>query len=408
NLVKFYRSEEGGVLIQLLKSKQRLVKEHQLFDMNASIAALKNYRDSPLATSTSLSSNSAFSTPILDGGGGNEEVEKATLVAAAETNVINVAQPWNKLMAAYLEKQRGLSIDDMDLSPETDLDAEQAHLYQHCLRILAKDTPTQLEQKQLLTMLSGIMDLRLVTFARAREQLLDTRYAEPLREEVSDTLKLLEPYIKLGPTILRLRIESLLGKKAELVLVGEEMSPAVPALRLINKMVTAIDAATLPTTEAEYVALWKDTLETLSEGKLKLRSGETICNATAVQKRSSISLWNTANDTESGRKVDLILQVDGVEVMNIEAKRGQDLIQVESQYSKNLRINQAIYLAARQRGIVLETIPFLDIRGCTGLVCVLTKKQDSSVFMGGLACQQVIELPVRTLCSSSRRASNNS
>ncbi|OAQ33180.1 hypothetical protein K457DRAFT_255512 [Linnemannia elongata AG-77] len=81
--------------------------------------------------------------------------------------------------------------------------------------------------------------------------------------------------------------------------------------------------------------------------------------------------------------------------MNIEAKRGQDLIQAESQYSKNLRINQAIYLAARQRGVVLETIPFLDIRGCTGLVCVLTKKQDSSVFMGGLACQQVIELPVR-------------
>lgn len=205
-------------MIQLLKSKQRLVKEHQLFDMNASIAALKNYRDSPLATSTSGSSSSSFSTPILDGGGENEEVEKATLVTAAETNVINVAQPWNKLMAAYLEKQRGLSIDDMDLSPETDLDAEQAHLYQHCLRILAKDTPTQLEQKQLLTMLSGIMDLRLVTFARPREQLLDTRYAEPLREEVSDTLKLIEPYIKLGPTILRLRIESLLGKKAEQVL----------------------------------------------------------------------------------------------------------------------------------------------------------------------------------------------
>lgn len=33
--------------------------------------------------------------------------------------------------------------------------------------------------------------------------------------------------------------------------------------------------------------------------------------------------------------------------------------------------------------------------GCTGLVCILTKKQDNSVFMGGLACQQVIELPVR-------------
>lgn len=89
------------------------------------------------------------------------------------------------------------------------------------------------------------MDLRLVTFARAREQLLDTRYAEPLREEVSDTLKLIEPYIKLGPTILRLRIESLLGKKAEQVLAGEDMSPAVPALRLINKM---------------YVSIWSDLL----------------------------------------------------------------------------------------------------------------------------------------------------
>lgn len=50
-------------------------------------------------------------------------------------------------MAAYLEMQRGLSIDDMDLFSETDLDAEQAHLYQHCLRILAKDTPTLHEQK---------------------------------------------------------------------------------------------------------------------------------------------------------------------------------------------------------------------------------------------------------------------
>ncbi|KAF8942468.1 hypothetical protein BGZ47_006450 [Haplosporangium gracile] len=48
--------------------------------------------------------------------------------------------------------------------------------------------------------------------------------------------------------------------------------------------------------------------------------------------------------------------------MNIEAKRGQDPVQAESQYSKNLRINQAIYLAARQRGVVLETIPSLDIR----------------------------------------------
>ncbi|KAG9064279.1 hypothetical protein KI688_003467 [Linnemannia hyalina] len=204
NLVKFYRSEEGG--IQLLKSRQRLVKEHQLFDINASIAALKNYRD------------------------------------------------------------------DMDLSPETDLNAEQAHLHQHCLRILAKDTPTLLEKKQLL-------------------------------------------------------IESLLGKNVEQVLAGEDMSPAVPALRLINKI------------------------------------GETLCNAMAVQKRSSTSLWNAANDTESGLKIDVILQVDGVEVMNIEAKRGQDLMQAESQYYKNLRINQAIYLAARQKGVVLENIPFLDIRG---------------------------------------------
>ena len=87
------------------------------------------------------------------------------------------------------------------------------------------------------------MDLRLVTFARAREQLLDTRYTEPLHKEISDNLKLLEPYIKLGPTILRLRIESLLGKKADQVLAGEDMSPAVPALRLINKM---------------YVSIWSD------------------------------------------------------------------------------------------------------------------------------------------------------
>ncbi|KAG0009786.1 hypothetical protein BGZ80_002053, partial [Entomortierella chlamydospora] len=63
-----------------------------------------------------------------------------------------------------------------------------------------------------------------------------------------------------------------------------------------------IDEETPPVPEAEVVALWKQCLEILSEGKLKLGSGEHICTATAIQKRNFLKLFNIQGDTENGRK----------------------------------------------------------------------------------------------------------
>jgi len=92
-------------------------------------------------------------------------------------------------------------------------------------------------------------------------------------------------------------------------------------------------------------------------------SGEFVCAATTLQKRFFSQMFQLTHDTESGRKVDLMLLVDGLEALNSEAKPSKDRTPCERQYLKNLRINHAIHIVAAERGVQLSKMNPLDIRG---------------------------------------------
>jgi hypothetical protein len=110
-----------------------------------------------------------------------------------------------------------------------------------------------------------------------------------------------------------------------------------------------------------------------------------------VQKRFLAQLFKLAQDTESGRKVDLMLLVNGVEVLNSEAKRSNDRTPCERQLLKNLRINHAIHIVAAEQGVQLPRMNPLDIRGMSAMICGLQAQGD--IFLGGAACDDVIDLP---------------
>jgi len=92
-------------------------------------------------------------------------------------------------------------------------------------------------------------------------------------------------------------------------------------------------------------------------------SGEIVCTATTSQKKFFTQLFKVAYDTESGRKVDLMLLVNNLEALNSEAKASQNRAPCERQYLKNLRINHAMHVVAAKKGVQLPDMNPLDIRG---------------------------------------------
>ena len=57
------------------------------------------------------------------------------------------------------------------------------------------------------------------------------------------------------------------------------------------------------------------------------------------------------------------MDVDGIEILNTEAKFDEDGSVCEAQYRKNIRINHAIHRVARRAGVDPREMMSLDIRG---------------------------------------------
>ncbi|KAF8950515.1 hypothetical protein BGZ46_004470 [Entomortierella lignicola] len=81
-----------------------------------------------------------------------------------------------------------------------------------------------------------------------------------------------------------------------------------------------MERGNIPVSESEIVALWKSVLEIMSNGRLKLLSGEKICKATLATKREFKEIFGVEGETDSGRRVDLLLRVGDFEILNTEAK----------------------------------------------------------------------------------------
>ncbi|KAF9168670.1 hypothetical protein DFQ26_002570 [Actinomortierella ambigua] len=70
---------------------------------------------------------------------------------------------------------------------------------------------------------------------------------------------------------------------------------------------------------------------------------------------------HVTGETDRGRRVDLLLCCEDLEILNSEAKFNESGLACERQYNKNLRINKAIWNIARRRGIRLLAMYPLDI-----------------------------------------------
>ncbi|CAO3572207.1 unnamed protein product [Mortierella alpina] len=86
-----------------------------------------------------------------------------------------------------------------------------------------------------------------------------------------------------------------------------------------------------------------------------------------------------------------MLLVDGLEVLNSEAKPTTDMAPCERQFLKNLRNNHAIHVVAAEKGVQLPRMNPLDIRGISAMVCGL--HADGDDLLVGAACEDVINLP---------------
>ncbi|KAF9110611.1 hypothetical protein BGX27_006136, partial [Mortierella sp. AM989] len=137
----------------------------------------------------------------------------------------------------------------------------------------------------------------------------------------------LSKILRLGVQMFALNCDVEIGEIAKLKMQGEDAPTTTPMLRLVS-FANLIERGNMPVSEGEFVGLWKSALKILSEGRLKflsliflgLISVEKICKATQAAKRQFKELFGVEGETDSGRRVDLLLRVGDLEILNTEAK----------------------------------------------------------------------------------------
>ncbi|KAF9898593.1 hypothetical protein EC991_010820, partial [Linnemannia zychae] len=148
--------------------------------------------------------------------------------------------------------------------------------------------------------------------------------------------------------------------------------------------------------EAELVEVWSYVMNALAGHTLTLRSGELASKATKWQRMLlQQELNHDSGSAAYGRKLDLQCRSEELELNNSEFKvDGRSKEQVELQYRKNLRVNQAMMLYLRQQiGMRLEDLEVLalDVHGVSAVLFSL--QYHDNVFVSDLATKHLLRLP---------------
>ncbi|KAG0351236.1 hypothetical protein BGZ54_003350 [Gamsiella multidivaricata] len=145
-----------------------------------------------------------------------------------------------------------------------------------------------------------------------------------------------------------------------------------------------------------YFITWKAVLDFISEGLFKFETGELTSNATKEIRTLQEQEFSRASKGVCGRKMDLHLHFDSLELNNSEFKAvGVDIEENKKQSRKNIRINKAImdYLQRHakfdlQNG---DYMVFLDVSGYTSTIVYLRRYED--IYVPGLLSRVAIKLP---------------
>ncbi|KAF9427835.1 hypothetical protein BGZ94_004050 [Podila epigama] len=370
---RFLNTDDGERLLRYLKAKQRVSIEKDVATMNAAVSGFRSQAADESSSSEAARAPTADSSlaPVT-----KDVIEDEPDLENLDTMM---EEPWRTLTIATINKMNGHCIENLQV-PDADLTDDEHCLLNSILSVLRVENPSTNDFGVAMTALSGIRDLRQ---SHNGVSAVEVPKLGEVDEAVSLILQELSRYLKLGVSFLLLKCDVMLGEFAKKALEEDEMPDEAPA--------TAIEQETCPVSETEIVTVWKTCLETLSSGKLKLRSGEYVSRATAAQKKLLSRLYKLPSDTESGRKVDLLMMTDGMETLCFEAKASGNITPCERQYQKVLRTNHAIYIASKSKGITLPAMHPLDIRGMVAMICTI--RPHGNIFYGGSAYPEVIQLP---------------
>ncbi|KAF9160337.1 hypothetical protein BGX21_004390 [Mortierella sp. AD011] len=313
-----------------------------------------------------------------------------------------IEEPWRSLLEQLRKKIKGGKAECSEEWP-TIVTGIRLNLYRFIeAKISSPETMTRIAEKDLLVAMSGIVNARMEkacqvfgsdTIDRIKKMCLRPTMQEPCAVVKEVLAPLAGVYRSGGLEELLDEIDIMLGCEAK---ARRERTSLNPLRRRVLDAVRHMQPSK-DMSEAELVGAWSYVINALAGHSLTFRSGELASKATKWQRRllqkemqldSSSSLY--------GRKLDLQSRTAGhLEVNNSEFKAdSRSYEQVEVQYKKNLRINQAMMLYLREHiGFQLEDLEILalDVHGLTARVFSL--RYDNNVFVSDLATTHLLRLP---------------
>ncbi|KAK3834820.1 MAG: hypothetical protein JOS17DRAFT_737858 [Linnemannia elongata] len=345
--------------------------------------ALKTSEDPETGTTSNPVDRSSISSRPLP------TVRTHSKESSLEASSIDLDDRWSHLLLATVNKLRGQDTQGLDKISSKGLSDLEAKIFSNSRILIEQAELSTEDSKDLMVGMSGILDT-LTWICEEAPSTLEPKLSDE-NKELNQLLSQLRKCLQLGIQMLVLKGEVMIGEIAKATIEGKDRPSITPMLRCIVHLATLIEYGNLPSSESEVVALWKFILETLSCGQLKFSSGEKICKATQVAQRLLFLKFGVTGETESGRRVDLLLKEGDLEILNTEAKSTEDGGLCEIQYKKNVRINHTIHREASRKGIELPTMLPLDIRGMSAMICGLKRSQ--GVIVAGAADSRMIRLP---------------
>ncbi|KAF8984441.1 hypothetical protein BGZ46_007996 [Entomortierella lignicola] len=283
----------------------------------------------------------------------------ATEKSVAKRKNSAIIEPWRSVVEQLLEKIKGGNVTLPEEWPRN-LTGFHEMLYKFIESKIQGGVPmSKLVEKDVYVAMSGIVNARMNgardVFGEEVVSLIEAQCLRPHIANPSEQLKaILDPLQKAfradetGKMIDV--VEAALGVEASARLAGATTNPlkrqVLDAVRHI-----CIKKPSKSMSEGELVEVWSYVLNALAGNKLSLRSGDLTSKATRWQRL----LMKQEYDMDPGlamygRKLDLQCRVGELELNNSEFKA--DTVppsQVEIQYRKNLRINQAMMLYLKEQ-----------------------------------------------------------
>ncbi|KAF8926146.1 hypothetical protein BGZ47_002888 [Haplosporangium gracile] len=364
----------------------------------AAAATSAGYSSSPSQLSTKSRIPLPGVTPVAS---------RLTTKRVAKRKNSAIAEPWRSVVQQLLEKIKGGNVALAEEWPK-ELTGLHKMLYKYIERQVQDNIPmTKLVEKDVFVAMSGIVNARMSgardVFGNEAVDLIKTQCLQPHISNPSEQLKeilipLQEAFEAGGTERLTDVVEAALGVEASARMTGVVTNPLkrriLDAVRHI-----CLKKPSKAMSEGELVEVWSYILGALAGYNLTLRSGELTSKATRWQRLLMQQEYDVeAGSATYGRKLDLQCRAEEHELNNSEFKvDSASEQQVEVQYRKNLRVNQAMMLYLKdQIGLPLEDsdVLALDVHGLSAVLLAL--KYNGHVFVSDLATKHMLRLPDST------------